>query len=167
MVALVLALLYGAQDAGRIPGLETELSRLGPYGVLPRELPNRSPPYVPYGLGRDVFVGRGVLGDTVDVQPALVGEGAAPHVGTVGVRGKVHELRDVVGDLGEPPQPLIIHDLQPHLELQVGDGRDEVAVAAPLPYTVDGPLYVRRPGLYRHQSIRHPTPRVVMGVDAY
>src|SRR5918995_5488780 len=140
VVALVLALLYGAEDPGRIFGLEPQLPCLGPDGVLPRELPNRRAPYVPYGLGRDVLVGRRVLGDTVDVQPALVGEGAAPHVGTVGVRGQVHELRDVVGDLGEPPQPLIIHDFQPHLELHVGDGRDEVAVAAPLPDTVDGPL---------------------------
>src|SRR5215218_9238063 len=167
MVAFVLALLYGAEDLGRIPGLEPELPCLGPDGVLPRQLPNRRPPHVPYGLGHDVLVGRGVFGDAVDVQPTLVGEGAAPHVGTVRVRRQVHELRDVVGDLGEPPQPLIIHDLQPHLELQVGDGRDEVAVAAPLPDTVDGPLYMRRPGLYSHQGIRHPTTRVVVGVDAY
>src|SRR5215210_4185342 len=167
MVAFVLALLYGAEDLGRIPGLEPELPCLGPDGVLPRQLPNRRPPYVPYGLGHDVLVGRGVFGDAVDVQPTLVGEGAAPHIGTVRVRRQVHELRDVVGDLGEPPQPLLIHDLQAHLELQVGDGRDEVTVAAPLPDTVDGPLYVRRPGFYSHQGIRHPAPRVVVGVDAY
>src|SRR5215216_5391848 len=158
MIAFVLALLYGSEDTGSIPGFEPELFGLGLYRVLPRELPNGRSSYVPHGFGRDVLVGGRVLGDTVDVQPALVGEGAAPHKGTVGVRGQVHELRDVVGDLGEPPQPLIIHDFQPHLELQVGDGRDEVAVAAPLPDTVDGPLYVRRPGLYSHQGIRHPTP---------
>src|ERR687898_763709 len=119
MVALVLALLYGAEDLGRILRLEPELPCLGPYGVLSRELPNRRPPYVPYRLRRDMFVGGGVFGDTVDVQPALVGEGTAPHVGTVRVRRQVHELRDVVGDLGEPPQPLVIHDLESHLELQV------------------------------------------------
>src|SRR5215210_4092012 len=167
MVALVLALLYGAEDLGRILRLEPELPCLGPYGVLARELPNRRPPYVPYRLGRDMLVGRGVFGDTVDVQPALVGEGTAPHVGTVCVRRQVHELRDVIGGLGKPPQPLVIHDFQPHLELQVGDGRDEVAVAAPLSDTVDGPLHVRRPGFYSHQGIRHPTPRVIVGVDAY
>src|SRR5215211_6341002 len=167
VVAFVLALLYGAEDPGCILGLEPELPCLGFDGVLAREFPNRRTPYVPYGLGRDVLVGRRILGDTVDVKPALVGEGAAPHVRTVRVRRQVHELRDIVGSLGEPPQPLVIHGFQPHLELQVGDGRDEVAVAAPLPDTVDGPLYVRRPGLYRHQSIRHPTPRVVVGVDAY
>src|SRR5215211_2373122 len=98
MVAFVLALLYGAEDLGRILGLEPELPCLGPDGVLPRQLANRRPPYVPYGLGRDVFVGCRVFGDAVDVQPALVGEGAASHVGPVRVRRQVYELRDVVGD---------------------------------------------------------------------
>src|SRR5215211_4643398 len=167
MIALVLALLYGPEDQGRILGLEPEFPCLGPDGVLPREFPYGRPPYVPYGLGRDVLVGRRVLRDAVDVQPAFVRKRATPHVGTMRVRRQVHELRDVVGDLGEPPQPLVIHDLEAHLELQVGDGRNEVAVAAALPDTVYRSLYVRRPRLYRHQGIRHPTPRVVVGVDAY
>src|SRR5215212_1727844 len=105
VIALVLTLLYGPEDPGRIPGLEPQLSCLGPDGVLPRELPYRGTAHVPYGLGRDVFVGRGVLGDAVDVQPTLVGEGAAPYVGTVRVRRQVHEFRDVVGNLGEQPHP--------------------------------------------------------------
>src|SRR5215210_1820696 len=166
MIAFVLALLYGSEDTGSIPGLEPELFGLGLYGVLPRELPDGCSSYVPYGFGRDVLISGWVFGDTVDVQPALVGEGAAPYKGAVRIRRQVHELRDVVGGLGEPPQPLVVYDLQAHLELQIGDGGNEVAVAASLPDTVDRPLQMRRPRLYRHQGIRHPASRVVVGVDA-
>src|SRR5215212_2987170 len=166
MIPFVFALLYGPEDAGGVPGLKPELFGLGLDGVLPRELSNRRSSYVTYGFWGDVLVGGRVLGDAVDVQPAFVGEGAAPHKGTVRIRRQVHELRDVVGGLGEPPQPVFTYDLQAHLELQICDGRNEVAVAAALPDTVDGPLYVRCPRLYRYQGIRHPASRVVVGVDA-
>ena len=59
-----------------------------------------------------------------------------------------------------------IHHVQIHLELEVGDGGYQVAVAAPLPDAVDRTLHVRRTGLDRRQGVRHAAAGVVVGVDA-
>jgi len=82
---------------------------------FPRELPDRRAPDVADRLRGYVLVGRGVLGDAVHVQPALVGEGAAADVGPVGVGRQVHQLRDVVRHFGEPLQALFAEHLQAHL----------------------------------------------------
>src|SRR5215203_50807 len=166
VVPLVLALLDGPEYLRRVPGLQPELLGLGPDGVLARELANGSAAHVPHGLRRDVLVGRRIFGDAVDVQPALVGEGAASDVWPVRVWRQVHELGNVVRGFRQAPQLLVFHHFEVHLELQIGDGRDEVAVAAPFAYAVDRPLHVRRPGLHRRQGIAHPAPRIVVGVYA-
>src|SRR5918994_5702762 len=80
VVPLVLALLDGPEHLRRVPGLQPELLGLGPDGVLPREFSYGCAAHVPHGLRHDVFVGRRIFGDAVDVQTALVGEGAAPDV---------------------------------------------------------------------------------------
>src|SRR5918998_628677 len=144
VVALVLPLFYGGEDRRNVPGLQTQLLGLRPDRVLPRELPDRRAPEVAHPLGRDVLVGPGIPTDAVHVQPALAREGAPSHVRTVRVGGEVHELGDVVGGLGELPQTLVVEDLQAHLELQIGDRGDEIAVPAPLPDAVYGPLHVHR-----------------------
>ena len=143
MVALVLALLYGAEDPGRIPGLEPELLALvlmeffdsSPTGVSPR----------PHGLGRDVLVGRRVFGDAVDVQPALVGEGAAPHVGTMrtGVRFMSSETPETSVSRRNLSSSMTSSPIL-SCKLAIVVTRSQLHR---LPDTVDGALYVRRPGL--------------------
>jgi hypothetical protein len=58
------------------------------------------------------------------------------------------------------------HALDAHLHLQVGDDRNQVAVAAALAKAVDGALHLRSAILHRNERVRHTHFAVVVRVDA-
>src|SRR3712207_952539 len=61
----------------------------------------------------------------------------------------------------------LVEDLQPHCERKRGVRGDEIAVPAPPPAAVYGPLPAPPPRLDRGERVRHPAPGVVVGVDAH
>ncbi len=61
---------------------------------------------------------------------------------------------------------LIVHDVEAHLELEVGDGGYEITIAASFSDAVDRTLHVGRPGLDSDQRVSHAASGVVVGVDA-
>src|SRR3712207_7557281 len=71
------------------------------------------------------------------------------------------QAEDGIRDIGVTGVQTCALPIYAHLQLQVGDGGNEVTVAAAFPDAVDRTLHVCRSGLYRHQSVRHSTPGVV------
>ena len=100
----------------------------------------------------------GIGADPGDVHAALVGERVAPHVGRVGIGREVEQLGDVVGRRRERRQLGVGEALVAELELEVGDDRDEVGVAAPLAVAVHRPLDVGGPGLTAASALATPQP---------
>ena len=68
--------------------------------------------------------------------------------------------------LGQQPQPLGGHALVAELELQRGQDRDQVGVAAALAVAVDRALDQPRAGLDRGERVGDAALGVVVGVDA-
>ena len=109
--------------------------------------------------------------DPGDVHAALVGERVATHVGRVGIGREVEQLGDVVGRRRQRRQLGVGEALVAELELEVGDDRDEVGVAAALAVAVHraldvgGPRHDPRPARWPPRSRRRhgcgcpPAPR--------
>ncbi len=100
------------------------------------------------------------------MQPPLVGEDAPAHKGLPGVGTHVGHLADIQGKLRELRMLFFRHAHKAHLELQVGNHLDQVAVARPLPVAVDGPLHVHGSFLDGRQRVGHRQARIVVRVDA-
>ena len=111
-------------------------------------------------LGRvDVLIRVRGLAHRVDVLAALVRERGLADVRRREGRGDVGDLGDVACDLGEPCQLLLVDDLDPHLELQVGDQRAQVRVAGALTVAVDAALHLDGAGADRGEGCRHRASR--------
>ena len=162
VIAAVLALLEPLDRARRrlVVELEAGLLGLGADRRLAGELGGEDLAVVA-DLGRvEVLEGAGVGGDAGGVHARLVGEGVAPDVGLVGVGRHVAELVEVVGGRGEARELLVADDVEAHLQLQGGQDRGEVGVAAALAVAVDAcpapggrPLRPRR-GCWRRRTRR-------------
>ena len=113
----------------------------------------------------DVLEGAGVGLDPGGVQAGLVREGVLADVGLGRVRRAVEQLVDEVGGLGQAREPLRREHLDAHLQLQVGDDRDEVGVPGALADAVDRPLHLGRARFERGQRVRDRTAGVVVAVD--
>ena len=74
-------------------------------------------PAVSHRLGAQVLKGGGVFAHPVHVHPALVGKGAAAHIGHIGREGKVGHLGDVAGGLADADHPVLRDAAVPSLEL--------------------------------------------------
>src|SRR5207237_1450343 len=79
---------------------------------------------------------------------------------------QVGDGRHEVRHLGQAPQPVGREDVVAELELQRGDERNEIQVAAALAVAVDGSLHMAAPGAHRRQGVRHGQAAVVVGVNA-
>ena len=164
--ALVLELLDALDHPRRGRVVEREAGLLGAreHGPAAGELGDQHLARVADRGGVDVLERRGVGVDAGDVQPALVREGVLAHVGLVGVGDEVEELVEQVRGLGQPGQRG--QAVVPHLELEVGDDRDEVGVAAALAVAVHRALDHRRPGAHARERVGDADARVVVAVDA-
>ena len=86
---------------------------------------------------------------------------------TNGERGIVRTVGQLVDEEGQFRQPgKVRHRSHPHLGLEAGDQRGEIAVAGPLPVAVDRPLHLHRARAHGGQRVRHPEPAIVVRVDA-
>jgi len=98
---------------------------------------------------------------------ALVGEGAAPHEGPGIERWDVGQFTDVIGEVGNVPKGLVGQAVPLHLQLQVGDDRDQIGVAATLAETVDRSLHHADAGPDRLDRIGHAEAAVVVCVNPH
>ena len=95
----------------------------------------------------DVLEGLRVGAHAGRVQARLVREGVLADVRLRGVGRAVEQLVDEVRRLGQPREALGREHLAAHLQLQVGDDRDQVGVAGALADAVDRALHLRRAGI--------------------
>ena len=118
-------------------------------------------------LRRDVLVGVVAPSQRARVQTGFVGESRSPHIGLLRIGSEIDQLRHLVRHAGEPLQPSFGQGLDAELEFQIGDDRDEIAVACPLAVAVDGALHL--PGAAQHpgQGIGHAAARVVVEMNSY
>ena len=96
---------------------------------------------------------------------ALVGEGARADVGLIVADGQIGQLGDVPRGRGQMRQALFADGGVPHLQLEVGDDRDQVGVAAALAVAVGAALDMRESLVDRGQRIGHRQFGIVMRVD--
>ena len=96
-----------------------------------------------------------------------MGEGVAADVGLGAVGRAVEQLVDEVRGLGEVRELLVGQHAAAHLQLQVGDDRDEVGVAGALPHPVHRALDLARADLDGGQRVGHAALGVVVAVDGH
>jgi len=113
-----------------------------------------------------VLVAVRCLHQGIHVQASLVGKGTAPDVRRLIGRAQVGDFADKVGRFGQPREIAVSQRLDAHLELQVGDHRAEVGVAAALTIAVDGALHVSGASLHGQQRVGHGYTGVIVGMDA-
>ncbi len=114
----------------------------------------------------DVLVRVRVAAHGGHVDAALMGKGRLPNVSQVLIRCEVGHLGHVMGHVEQVRQPPVWQALQPQLDLQVGDERAQVGVAAAFAVAVDGALHLDAAGAHRRDRVGHGAFAVVVGVDA-
>ena len=82
------------------------------------------------------------------MQPALVGERAAPDIWLMWVWRSVADLVDEMRNRRKRLQLAGWKAFNPKLKLKIGSDRNQVGVTAPLTDSVDGPLNMCRSGCY-------------------
>ncbi|MBS1264405.1 MAG: hypothetical protein MAG471_00226 [Acidimicrobiaceae bacterium] len=87
------------------------------------------------------------------------------HVGLLRVDGEVHEFGHVVGHRSEAGDSPGWNRLDPHLEAQVGDDGNEVAVADPFSVAVDRSLHLGGSASHAGDCVGDATARVIVEVD--
>src|SRR5690606_18193170 len=75
------------------------------------------------------------------------------------------QLLREVRRLGEALELIVAHHLDAHLQVQVGDHRNDVRVAGPLAPAVQARLHLRGSGAYGHQRARHGGVDVIVRMD--
>lgn len=114
----------------------------------------------------DVFVAAGELVDGIDVDAALVGEGGAADKGRTATRALVGDFVHEEGEVAQLRQAFVAKDAMIHLELEIGDAGDEIAVAGPFAVTVDRALDLQCASFDARKRIGDAEAAVVVGVDA-
>ena len=146
--------------------VDAQLVRAHADVAAPGQLGHHDVAPVAHPLGRNVLVAVRDLLDRGDVHAALVRERGAPDVGRVRARADVGDLADRARQLGQLGQVLLGNAAPLHLQLQRGDDRDQVGVAAALAPAVDRPLHLRAAGLDAGQRVGDREIAVVVRVDA-
>ncbi len=154
-------------EQGLLGHAQPQPQLLGAHGNVapPGELAHDHPHLVAHERGIDVLIAPGRLRDRGDVDPALVGERAAADVWLVRIGIQVRDCGHEMRCLGETAQLLRRQEMVAQLELQVGDERHQVHVAAALAVAVDRSLHVDAPGAHRGKRVRHGESGVVVRVD--
>ena len=167
---LVLERLELVEDPPRVRrvavDVDTVLARLPEDVRLARELGHEHAPTVAYRRGFDVLVRLRVLEHGGHVHAALVGEGGVADVGLRGPRLAVGQLGDEPRDVPQLVQVRFRDAVQPHLEDQARDDRDQVRVPAPLAVAVHRALHLPHALADGGQRVGDRALGVVVDVDA-
>ncbi len=146
--------------------VQAQLGRLGQHVAAPGQLGDQHLGLVAHGGGLDVAVGVGPPGDGRGVQPGLGRERRPAHVGLPGLERQVGHLGDGPRGRRQRAQAARREQLVAPLELQPGDDREQVGVAAPLPVAVGRALHVQAARRHADQRVGHRAGRVVVEVPA-
>src|SRR5581483_10219247 len=117
-------------------------------------------------LGIDVLIGLAVLENARDVHAALVRERAVAHVRLMLVGAQIRQLVEEMRRVAQLLELLVLDAVLAHLELEIGNDRAEIQVAATLADAVDRPLHLARAHLDRRERIGDRELAVVVAVDA-
>ena len=167
LVALALEVLDALEHRALVPlHVDAQLGGAHADVAAARQLGHDDVAAVAHLLGDDVLVARRDLLDRGDVHAPLVRERRVPDVGGVRARADVGDLAHLARELGEPGEVLVGDAAPAHLELQPGDDRDQVGVAATLAPAVDRPLHLRAARLDGGERVGDRHVAVVVGVDA-
>ena len=110
--------------------------------------------------------GGGDFHHPVDVHPALVSEGAAPHIGKPWIGDHVRHLRHRPDGVSQVPKALLRNASIPPFQLQRRQDGRKVCVPAPLAEAQKGALDLLDPRLDRHQAVGHGAAGVVVAVNS-
>ena len=80
--------------------------------------------------------------------------------------GHVAELGHILGHACKLDEAAVPHAFRTHLQLQVGDDREQVGVAHALADAVHGTLHLRGAGAHGRERVGHRATGVVVAVDA-
>ena len=146
--------------------LDARRSRLLGDRPSPGQLGDEHVAAVAHDRGIDVLERLGLGAHARRVHARLVREGVLADVGLGRIGRPVEQLVDEVRRLGQPRQALLGEHLVAHLQLQVGDDRDQVGVARTLADAVDGSLHLRGARFDARERVGHRAAGVVVRVDA-
>ena len=174
-IALRLARLDRFEDAREC---RVALFRLDPHGRetadqvrLPGLVRHRHDAGVADRLGRDVFVGGGILLDRACMEARLVCEGRGADIGRAAKRHAVQDVVELAGDAGEGFEALG-RDAGGKaagigfFQKKRRDQRCKVGVAAAFAEAVQRALDLARARFDRREAARHGVAGIVVGVDA-
>ena len=116
--------------------------------------------------GFDVLVMRRVLDHRGDVVAGLVCEGGSADVGGESVERQVGQLGDEAGCGRDLLELVVFDDAQAHLELEIGDDRGKIGIAAALAVAVETALHLLDARADRGQRVGHGQIAIVVRVDA-
>ena len=116
--------------------------------------------------GFDVLVVRRVLDHGSDVIAGLVREGGGADVGGESIERQVGQLGDEAGCGRDLLELVVLDDAQAYFELEIGDDRGKIGVAAALAVAVETALHLLDARADRGQRVGHGEVAVVVGVNA-
>ncbi len=157
--AVRLALLDIVQDGLDIGAfcfqIDAQRGRLLQQRRLARQLADHHARVVAHCLRLRMLVGFGETRDGAGVQAALVRERAAAGVGMMRRNRHAHRFGHEMRDFRQLAQAVLAHRLLAHLQLQVGDGSQQVGVAHALTQAVHRALHLRGTRAHRRQCVGH------------
>ena len=117
-------------------------------------------------LRLDVLVGGRILQHGADVHAALVRERAVADIRLIVAHRQIGQLGDEARHRGQVLQILAADGGVAELQLQIGDDRNQIGVAAALAVAVHAALHVRAAGFDGGDRVGHRDVGVVVRVDA-
>ena len=162
--------LYALQQLPRLRfrqvGVRTHLARL-PQDIPPaRQVRHQHAVAVADVLRRDVLVATLHLGHRRRVQPALVRECAAAHIRLRGRLRHIGDFGDIAARLGQRRQLRVRYAVHAQFQLEIGDERNHIGVAAALAVAVHCALNLLAARLHGGDCARHRHIRVVVRMYA-
>jgi len=113
-----------------------------------------------------MLVGKRIFQHRVDMDTPFVGEGASSDEGPGIERWDVGDLAHIQREMRQLFHGFFRDAPPVHLELEVGDDRDEVGVTAALAVSVDGPLDHLNALFDGGDRVGHGESAVIMGMDS-
>ena len=136
----------------------------GHQGAASGDFRHQHAPAVADHLRIDVFIGRRVLDHRIDMHAALVREGIAADVGRLLVVRHIGDLAHRARHRSQLLQALRGNAAVAELQLQVGNDRAKIGIAAALADAIDGALHLGGSRRHRHDRVGHGHFAVVMAM---
>ena len=94
-------------------------------------------------------------------------ESIPPDIGRAFVKSKIGDVGNPPRTAGQQTQTVGREDRKPHFQLQIGNNRAQIGVAAAFSYTAKGAVYIHSASLYGKQRVGDSQSAVVVAMDAH